>query len=779
MTTPMDKRLSSVGIAIAIILYGSTASRDAAADTDLLGEIIVTARKRAENLQDVPQNIDVFTSNSMENLGIAKLEDYLTLSPSISFISTGPGQQRLFIRGASDGSNPNFGHSSTSTSAFLIDDLPFNYFGHVPDLHLYDIERIEVLNGPQGTLFGPGSLSGAIRVITNKPDPNAFSAGVDFDGGQIDGGANNWTYEGFVNFPLIEGKTALRLSAYSAQDGGYIDNVLGSRQWLNGITSTNAPWAGDNFNTRDTVGARVALLQNFGDDWQATLTGFYQRQQYRGSWEENPSRYGARNVELFGPQGGYEYYRFLDLHVEGDVGIGDLVYVGGYSTQQKRRLYDYSEYAQYSSYASFVQGSVCNTGGTSGTPYSGCNDPYMYATVTGTIQQWSNELRLQSKEGGRAHWTVGAYWNKVSDPYSGFIRLPGLNVNGQEAQSYLSYNPTAKPLPQEYYSDYATYNYIETTEFGDVTFDLDPRWSVEAGIQHFHSTESELTDWASYYYQPKVAILRTNSADKINYKAGVSYKAADHVLLYFSFAQGFRDGDFNYVGASAPASVPRSFSPDTLNNYEFGWKSEMWAGRLLWNVAVYDMQWKNYQVAVNVPYPPFGFHANIGDARIYGIESSVEARPIDGLQLSVSGSYNDSKLKSNTFQNPSYSVVPGERLPEAPYFNINGSARYEWALSDGLKPFTQFTVSHKGDMWNDLRLDRRELQPAYTVGDLRCGVARAGGAWQVEAYVSNLWNSHAVVFADYTALAQPDHPDLPIAPRVFGLHLKYRWGKPG
>ena len=777
LTSSPRRARSGVGVAIAALLYGGCHPKEAAADSaaDVLSEVVVTARKRSENLQDVPQNIDVYTSRDLESLHITQLEDYLTLAPSLSFISTGPDQQRFFIRGASDGSNPNFGSANVSTTAYLIDDLSLGFYGRIPDMHLYDVERIEILNGPQGTLFGAGALSGAVRVVTKKPDPGAFAAGVDIDGGQIDGGANNWSYEGFVNVPLVDGTTALRLSAYSVQKGGYIDNVLGTRHWLNGTTSTNAAWAGDNYNTSDIVGGRIALQQNFTSDWNLTLTGTFQRQVYRGSWEEDPARFGALNVQLFSPQGGYDYDRFLDLHVEGDAGIGDLVYAGGYSQRRTRRLYDYSDYAQYNTYATSIQATACATDPINGTGYSGCSVPYMYATTNSLLERWSNELRLQSKAGGRTHWTVGAYWERTRNPYSGFIAMPGINLKGEQANYYdLSH---ATPLPQEWYSDYATSDRLQTTEFADLTFDLDQRWSVEAGIDHYRSSISELTDWAGYYYEPKIPVLRTESAHKTNFKAGVDFKAADHLLLYFSFAQGFRDGGFNYMGAAAPASLPRSFMPDTINNYELGWKTELLNGRVVWNGALYYMAWKNYQVAVSWPVAPFGFNANIGDARIEGIESSVEVHPIAGLQLSLSGDYNDSTLVSDEFRNPSYVVVPGERLPEAPSFNMNAISRYEWPLLQGPRAFAQFDIAHKGSMWNDLRLDHRIVQPAYTIGDLRIGLTQPKGLWQAEAYVTNVWNTRAVIFADYNADSHPVNPDIPNEPRVFGLRLKYRWGK--
>ena len=165
------------------------------ADVSALQEIVVTARKREENLQDVPLSIDVFTKRDMQNLGITSFDDYAEKVPSMSFISEGPGTQLFVMRGVSDGSNPNY--ANASSTGFFVDDMSMSFNGVQPDLHLYDVRRIEMLNGPQGTTFGAGAMSGAIRYITNKPDLNAFSAGIDFNGGKIRGGQNNWTYEAF------------------------------------------------------------------------------------------------------------------------------------------------------------------------------------------------------------------------------------------------------------------------------------------------------------------------------------------------------------------------------------------------------------------------------------------------------------------------------------------------------------------------------------------------------------------------------------------------------
>jgi iron complex outermembrane receptor protein len=266
-------RGSKIGLAVAAALAGFAVPRgpalaaDADSSAGALQEVVVTARKRQENLQDVPLSIDVFSKKDMQNLGIASFDDYAEKVPSISFISEGPGSQLFVMRGVSDGSNPNY--SNTSATGFFLDDMSLSWQGVQPDLHLYDIERIEVLNGPQGTTFGASSMSGAIRYVTNKPDVTAFSAGVDVDGGKIQGGQTNQTYEGFLNAPLINGVLGLRLSAFSASHGGFINNELTTRTWVNTAVSTNAEWAHNDYNRENEEGGRIALKGVINDKWSA------------------------------------------------------------------------------------------------------------------------------------------------------------------------------------------------------------------------------------------------------------------------------------------------------------------------------------------------------------------------------------------------------------------------------------------------------------------------------------------------------------------------------
>jgi outer membrane receptor protein involved in Fe transport len=417
----------SLAVAAALAVSPPRALALDPSDATALQEIVVTARKRSENLQDVPLSIDVFTKKDMQNLGITGFDDYAQKVPSISFISEGPGTQLFVMRGVSDGSNPNY--SNTSATGFFVDDMSLSWQGVQPDLHLYDIERIEVLNGPQGTTFGAGSMAGAIRYVTNKPDVNAFSGGIDFNGGHIQGGQENWTYEGFFNAPIIDGALGLRLSAFSDSHGGFIRNALTTRTWVNTAVSNNAQWARNDYNRAHVEGGRVALKGVLNDQWSATLTYSFQRQATLGAWDEDPNL-APRTVERFGPESRRFEARTLDFHVDGDVGIGDLVFASTYWALPTRQQNEYSQYIQ--NFAGGAnEGVTCLNDPVYGTgPYTGCNVPIQYYEYHTNPQRWSNELRLASKSGGWFHWLVGLYWEKTKDDSSGSTYyMPGLRTN--------------------------------------------------------------------------------------------------------------------------------------------------------------------------------------------------------------------------------------------------------------------------------------------------------------------------------------------------------------
>ncbi|HET9390644.1 MAG TPA: TonB-dependent receptor [Steroidobacteraceae bacterium] len=754
-----------------------------AAPTGELQEVVVTARKREENLQDVPVSIDVFTQKDLSHLAITGFDDYAQKVPSISFISVGPGTQVFFMRGVSDGSNPNYANSSAT--GFFLDDMSLSWFGVQPDLHLYDIERIEVLNGPQGTTFGAGSMAGAVRYITNKPDLNDFSAGLDFDGGHIQDAQNNWTYEAFLNVPLIPGALGLRLSAFSASHGGFIDNLLTTRTWVNGAVSNNAQWARNDYNRQHQEGGRIALKWAISDAWAALFSYDYQRLVAPGAWDEDLANFGPREVSRFGPESHRDNVRAWDFHVDGDIGISDLVFASTYWALPTRQQNEYSQYEEnYEGGAR--EGFTCLNDPTYGTSttFVGCNVPLQFYEYHTNPERWSNEIRLLSKPGGRFHWLGGFYWEKTVDKNSGSTYfMPGLRTDGAAFQYYNNYyETTGSSLPPgELYAYQTRSDYLQTTEFANINFDFTDKLNVEAGVVHFRSHSRYYSPYGQFAYAPTTPALSVDSSHKWDSKVGVSYKVTNQFMLYADFAQGFRDGGANsgYPASCYANGVPHTYVPDTLNNFEIGWKTTALGGRLLWNGAAYYMKWKNLQTLIYDidTCAPSSFNANVGNARIYGLESNVEFRIDDNWSLQASGSYTDSHLVSSPYAFFEGNV--GERLPYVPYFNYSANVRYEHPLGGRLHGYAQFDIAHKGDMWNDLHVAGsngfpRMLQPAYSIMNLRFGVNPEGGHWLAEFYITNLADKNAIV---YTNTGNFDLRETTNEPRVYGLRLNYRFGK--
>ena len=773
--------LSPLAMAIASVLYGGITLVPAVALADtsgMLEEVVVTARKRTETIQEIPASIDVFSKESLEKLAITQFEDYAARSPSISFISAGPGTQYFFMRGASDGSTPE--STSNSIAGFFLNDVSLGYYGGIPDLHMYDLERVEVLNGPQGTLYGSGSMSGAVKLITAKPDPDAFSAAIDLDGSRFTGGNGaNHSEEAFVNIPLFGGNTAVRISAFNVKQAGFINNLLKTRTWVNGAVSNNSEWARDSYNTQTFKGGRIGILQNINDQWKVTLTADYQDQRHRGAWDHDPARYGELNVARFGPEWGDNYNTIAQAKIEGDLGIGDFTYIAGYYKSKLESVNEYSEYVQYvnssnGTTAAYVQGFACATSALSASGFfSGCNNPYQYTDYRSDVKRVTQEVRLQSKGRGRTHWIVGAYAERTKDIYSDFWHMPGIRFDGEQAAYYIAKNGATDPFPQQWYASDSRYDEHQNALFGELNYALNDKIRVTGGVRWFEA-RSTGDGYGVYFYQPRVNQAYDGKWSKTTFRTGIEYKPRDQWLYYFSFAQGFREGVIN---TTPTPGVPNVTAPDTLNTYELGWKTEFNDARLRWNGALYYTNWKDFQTTVfDLNISPVSFYANIGDARVVGLETSLEARPTERLSLSLSGSYNDSKIVTNRFSNPNYPVVAGERLPSVPYFKGTASIRYEWPVFDGDHAYVQFDESHTGSMYNSLKVDARALQPAYNLGTLRFGLEQQKGRWGAEGYISNVTNKHAVIFIN-TFLY--DSRQTTNAPRAIGVHLKYRFGGAG
>jgi len=384
----------------------------------------------------------------------------------------------------------------------------------------------------------------------------------------------------------------------------------------------------------------------------------------------------------------------------------------------------------------------------------------------GRARGFDSILDLPSFAGG-----LFSFWNREQ------IRLTGSGVSLTPPGSLL---PSLRSNKEEGQANFVNPGIFLANAGAD--FDITPKLHVEAGTVHFHST-FHTSIYGGYWFTPQSASVYGGSSAKWNSKAGISYKPLDGLLVYADWAQGFRDGGVNggIPSSCTAAGVPAQFTPDTLTNWELGWKSTMFDRHLQWNGAAYYMPWKNLQSLLFDPgiCPSSSFNANIGDARVYGMESDIKYQANAFLSMELSASYNDSRISTNKFQNQYFQVQPGERLPYVPYFNWSYNARYQAPIKDALHGYVQYDVSHKGDMWNTLQSNGSNglphvLQPGYSVMNLRFGLNQTEERWMSELYITNLLNKNAVI---YTNEGNFDLRQTVNEPRVFGVRVSYRWGK--
>src|SRR6266404_7836816 len=349
--------------AISAILAAGVPAVHAATETESaqLEEVVVTAQKRTENLQNVPISIEVLSGAQLEQLDVSGLDGYVKYSPSISY-SRGqgqggngqPGSSHIYMRGVVSGANENHSGSQPSVGTYL-DEQPVTTIDGTVDVHVYDIQRIEVLEGPQGTLYGASSEAGTIRIITNKPDPTKFEAGYDVEGNHVQHGDFGWEVQGFLNVPLSP-IAAVRLVAWDSHDAGYIDNVAGTNTQaciFNGIRTfptwsgqaaggaapcptvgtvgagaiSNAAYVKNNYNTADTKGGRVALKLDLGDSWTLTPTVMGQTVKSEGFFGYDPA-VGDLQLAHFGPESSDDSWLQAAATAEGRFSNFDLVYAG-------------------------------------------------------------------------------------------------------------------------------------------------------------------------------------------------------------------------------------------------------------------------------------------------------------------------------------------------------------------------------------------------------------------------------------------------------------------
>ena len=758
------------------LLGGALVLPQIGATQEVLDEITVTATKRSENLQDVPISITALSSTALEELGISDFDSYAQMLPTLSYKSVGPGTATLIMRGASDGGDGNASGSQPSVGLFL-DEAPVTTIASNLDIHIYDVARIEALAGPQGTLYGASSQSGNLRIITNKPDTEEFSAGIDLGASGTSGGDPSYSIEGFVNFPVGD-NAAIRLVGWRIEEGGYVDNVAGVRNYtLEGgygynpnnfgrtATLSNASLVEENFNELTKTGARAALRINLNERWTADVSVITQTLDTTGTWDHDPAAAGEYKIQRFFADFSDDDFVQANLTLEGEIGNSLLVYSGTFMDRDAQYQADYTAYGEDAYWVPYYVCDYSATGQDLATESNtDCTSLEQYYQEDNEYGRDTHELRLQSIGDGKFQYTVGIYSTKATHRYLQEWIQPGISPNrvvpGGAANRFFR--------TDQYRVD------KQTAVFGEVTFELSDQLSATLGLRYFEndSTLAGVVGWGPVLFgiaDTAVDAIYEDS-DSI-YKFTVTWRVNDDAMLYFTASEGYRPGGLNRDPGLAAFGVA-AYTPDVLTNYEIGWKTTLAGGRVRLNGAVYMSDWESVQ------YTIYDFSLsrccgsvyNLGDADIKGLEVDITALLSDQWTLSASVAYNDGETVGDfELINGRLAVPDGTELPNVPEWKGNFWTRYGFDVGD-FDGFVQAAWSFTGSSFNEIRPSQRTIQSSYNFLNLKAGIAK--DSWGVDLFIKNATDEVAQIYIS----PRPYEPSTTTnRPRSYGLKYWVRF----
>jgi len=759
-------------------------AQEAAGEELMLEEITVTASKRVQSLQDVPISVIALNSRAIEELGITSFSDYVQQIPNISFKSFGaPGGATIYMRGVADGGDANASGSTPSVGLYL-DEQPVTAIGANLDIHIYDIERIEALGGPQGTLFGASSQSGTVRIITNKPKMETFEAGFDIGGFGTSGGDPSYTVEGFANIPMGE-NVALRAVAWYVDEGGWIDNIPGTRTYqLEGGYGYNAAYyppapygrtrtidndhlLKDDFNELEKTGLRAALRINLGDYWAASVGVITQKTESDGVWEYDPTLPGEDTIQRYNPDFQEDQFTQASLTIEGEFGNAQLVYAGAYLDREVDYASDYSAYGEDAYFVPYYACDYSATGIDLETQSNtDCTNLDEWYTEDNQYKRSSHELRLASTGDGRFHYVVGLYYEDAKHDYflkwNQFEMSPTLQVPGSTPGLYFRTDQVREDK--------------QKAVFGELTYDFTDSLSGTFGMRYFDESHkvSGVVGWGPGNFCKGTPDCRDTNADSKTstddtvFKGNLTWHVNDDAMIYVTYSEGYRPGGLN----RDPGLPSQEWVPDILTNYEFGWKTTWNEGRVRWNGAAYFMEWDDIQYTVY----SFSLSAccgnvyNLSTAEVKGFETDLSILASENFTLSAAVAYNKGKTTDDfVLPNGLLSVPDGTELPNVPEWKGNILGRYTFDIGD-MPAYAQLSWSYNGSSWSEIVPASRYPQDSYNLVNFRTGINR--DTWGVDLFVNNLTDEVAQIYV------QPRNYEPTVVtnrPRSYGLKYWMRF----
>jgi iron complex outermembrane receptor protein len=770
---------------------GATQRSEFALEAQREEEVTVTAMLREQSVEEVPFSIAAPTEDEMRKQGIDNLETLAANVAGLNVQNLGPGQSQVAMRGVSAGQIVRDQPGVKEQVGAYLDDSIISLSLFTPDIDLFDVGRVEVLRGPQGTLFGAGSLSGTVRYISNQPEIGVTKWFGEVGGSKIQGGNFGGNAKLGFNVPLGS-KAAARVAAYYNRIAGYIDAVQPDLS------------VEEDVNTGDRTGVRAAVKIAPSDRLTITPRIVYQRVETDG-WNRidtynilaNPFTTTRPAVTLDGRRQFTQIGEpFTDEFALGDVNIGydfgnvRLTSITSYTNRDVLVVRD----------ATALTASI--TGGSIGLP------PNVYSldaplNDTTKAKVWTQELRLSGGR-NRFHWVGGAFYSHNKRDYdqkllvSGFESLAGIPTQGLRA-----------PRDVLFFSD-LHYKLKQFALFGEGTLSVSDRIDLTAGLRYYDFSEDREQVFDGIFGNDNngtslVSTPGSTNADGFAPRVIVSYKASGNTRLNAQASRGFRLG-----GINDPLNVPLctaqdlvifggrdTWNDETAWNYEVGSKSRIMQGRGAFNVALFDIEIRDLQATVTAGSCSSRVIFNVPKARSRGIEVEFSAAPNEHFDFAVSGSFNNSELRS-TLSSPTAVQVTGiragARLPTVPEVQLAASATYQWQLSSGALAYVTGSYQHTGSRFTQIG-DQADgfgtvnllsfapntiggpltastfsfdpELPAYDIVNARIGVLR--GKWDIALYGTNLTDERALLALDQERGTRARVGYLTNQPRTFGI----------
>lgn len=724
-------------MALTLALGATLAATPSLAQTEQatsVGDIVVTAQKRSQNLQDVANSIAALSSAEIMETGKNGLADMVASVPSLSMVSQGPGLSTIALRGVSTGGVRNDEPQNKETVGVYIDETPISVNGFNPDLGLYDLSRVEVLRGPQGTLYGSGAMGGAIRIITNKPDLSDFSASVEGSASHTRHGEANYSAKGMVNLPLVTDAVALRAVAYHTYQGGYIDNIATGEK---------------NQNDATTTGARLQLGAQLTPDLRANLTYMYHDLE-TGSRASQSGPY-QRSFRVF--DGLNDRINIYNATLDYDLGWGSISSSTSYLDKKNTNR---------SSLELLIKAAVGL-------------DSLSPLIDTTEIKDFSQEIRIASSGEGRLNYIAGVFYQDRKRDYTQDAIAPGVDAHtGAPSSDY------GALVPDQVFYGFQNIRQKQKALFGELSYKITPRLTATAGLRYFDFSEKYETFSAGLLNGGSDRYKGDFSEDGFTPKFNLSFDATPENMIYVQASKGFRLGGVN---TTVPADLcradldtlglsetPGSFGSDSVWNYEVGSKNRFMDRRLTLNASVYYIDWSDIQTTMSLPSCSFSFRTNAGKARSIGTE--IEARFALNETLDVYGTLGltDSALTEDVMFSP---WKDGDHVPGVAREQVSAGARQAFTVFESQDAYARIDYSYTGRM--NTRFDTghalNRSYGDYHMVNLAAGVRLPGRPIEASVFVRNLFDDDGLVQASPAGLSAPESW-ITVQPRTIGFTIQ-------